>query len=85
MSFIAQKMKFSFKDFFSKCDQIRRKLWIWSHSLKKSLKENFLDWFKLAIGLQGVPSRRSNRYENSSMNIVTIFKKKDPIMVNNCW
>ena len=25
----AQKMKFSIKDFFSKCDQIRRKLWIW--------------------------------------------------------
>ena len=31
---IAQKMKFSIKDFFSKCDQIRRKLRIWSHLLK---------------------------------------------------
>ena len=29
------------KDFFSKCDQIRRRLWIWSHILKKSLMENF--------------------------------------------
>ena len=38
----AQKMKFSIKDFFSKCDQIRRKLRIWSHLLKKSLKENFI-------------------------------------------
>ena len=38
----AQKMKFSIKDFFSKCDQIRRKLWIWSHLLKKSLMENFM-------------------------------------------
>ena len=37
----AQKMKFSIKDFFSKCDQIRRKLRIWSHLLKKSLMENF--------------------------------------------
>ena len=27
----AQKMKFSIKDFFSKCDQICSKLWIWSH------------------------------------------------------
>ena len=36
----AQKMKFSIRDFFSKCDQIRRKLQIWSHSLKKSLLEN---------------------------------------------
>ena len=32
----AQKRKFSIKDFFSKCDQIRRKLRIWSHLLKKS-------------------------------------------------
>ena len=38
----AQKMKFSIKDFFSKCDQIRRKLQIWSHLLKKSLMENFV-------------------------------------------
>ena len=36
----AQKIKFSFKDFFSKCNQIRRNLQIWSHLLKKSLKEN---------------------------------------------
>ena len=40
--FTAQKMKFSIKDFFSKCDQIRRKLRIWSHLLKKSLMENFI-------------------------------------------
>ena len=33
----AQKMKFSIKDFFSNCDQIRRKLQTWSHLLKKSL------------------------------------------------
>ena len=38
----AQKMKFSIKDFFSKCDQIRRKLRIWSHLLKKSQMENFI-------------------------------------------
>ena len=30
------------KNFFSKCDQIRRKLRIWSHLLKKSWMENFL-------------------------------------------
>ena len=38
----AQKMKFSIKGFFSKYDQIRRKLQIWSHLLKKSLMENFV-------------------------------------------
>ena len=35
-------MRFFIKDFFSKCDQIRRKLQIWSHLLKKSLMENFI-------------------------------------------
>ena len=35
-------MKLSIKDFSSKCDQIRRKLPIWSHLLKKSLMENFI-------------------------------------------
>ena len=35
-------MKFSIKDFFSKYDQIRRKLLIWSRLLKKSLMENFI-------------------------------------------
>ena len=38
----AQKMKFSFKDLFSKCGQIRRKLRIWLHLLKKTLMENFI-------------------------------------------
>ena len=40
--FTPQKMKFCMKDFFCKYDQIRRKLRIWSHLLKKSLMENFI-------------------------------------------
>ena len=35
-------MKFAIKDFFSKCEQIRSFLWIWSHLLKKSLMEKFI-------------------------------------------
>ena len=35
-------MKFSIKDFFSKCDLIRRKMLIWSHLLKRSLMEKFI-------------------------------------------
>ena len=35
-----QKIKFFIKDFFSKCDQIRSFLRIWSHLLKKSLMKN---------------------------------------------
>ena len=38
----AQKMKFSIKDFFSKCDEICSFRRIWSHLLKKSLMENFM-------------------------------------------
>ena len=37
---LIKKMKFSIKDFFSKCDQILSFLRIWSHLLKKSLMEN---------------------------------------------
>ena len=36
------KMKSFTKDFFSKCDQIRRKPQIWSHLLKKFLMGNFI-------------------------------------------
>ena len=38
----ARKMKFSIKDFFGKCYQIRSFLRIWSYLLKKSLMENFI-------------------------------------------
>ena len=37
--------KFSIIDFFSKCDQICRKLQIWSHFLKKPLMGNFIFFF----------------------------------------
>ena len=35
-------MRFSIKDFFSKCDQIPRKLRIWLHLLKNSLMKNLI-------------------------------------------
>ena len=44
LSFTAHKMKFSIKNFSCKCDQIRRKLRIWSHLVKKSLMENVIFW-----------------------------------------
>ena len=37
-----KKLKFSIKDFFSKCDQIRSFLRIWLHLLKKSFMENLI-------------------------------------------
>ena len=38
----AQKIKISTKDFFNKCNQICRKLRIWSQLLKKSLMKNVI-------------------------------------------
>ena len=40
--YTGQKMKFSIKDFFSKRDQIRSFLQIWSHLLKNYLIKNFI-------------------------------------------
>ena len=40
--YTAQKRKFSIKDLFRKCNQIRRKLQIWSHFLEKPLMEKFI-------------------------------------------
>ena len=40
--FITQKVRFLIKDLFSKCEQIRRKLRICSHLLKKPLMGNFI-------------------------------------------
>ena len=49
-NFTAQKMKFSIKNFFSKRDEIRRRLRIWWHLLKKSLMENFIFCAVTAVG-----------------------------------
>ena len=37
-------MEFSIKELSSKCDQIRRKLRIWSHLLERSIMENLIFW-----------------------------------------
>ena len=42
ISYTAQKMKFSIKDFFSTSYQIRSFLRVWSHLLKKSFIENLI-------------------------------------------
>ena len=46
-------MKFAIKNFFSKYDQIRRELRIWSDLLKKSLMENFIFWVVQEISREG--------------------------------
>ena len=46
----AQKKKFPITDFFSKCNEIRRNLRIWSHLLEKSLMENFIFLYSVYCG-----------------------------------
>ena len=62
-------MKFFIKDFFSKRDQFRRRLRIWSYLLKKSLMENFI----FLCSESGTSKRKSSvcqqeleEYENQS-------------------
>ena len=47
--FNAQKLKFSIKDFFSKCNQIRRRLGIWSHLPKKSVLYKNLQFMSVIL------------------------------------
>ena len=51
--YTAQKIKFTIKDFFSKCDQIRSKLRIWSYLLRMSLMENL--FFCAVLCIRGGP------------------------------
>ena len=67
--------KFSIKDFFCKCDQIRRKLQIWSHLLKKCLKENLI-LYQLYL-LQYSPGiDKLNKLRTLSKKALTISAKR---------
>ena len=56
-------MKFSVRDFFSKCDKIRNFLRIWSHLMKKSLMENFI-FRAVIIGISLVNVNKSSSTES---------------------
>ena len=62
----AQKMKFSIKDLFSKYDQIRSFLWIWTHLLNKFLRENFIFYaVKFTLFTHGLSEAYSELRETS--------------------
>ena len=66
-TFTAQKMKFSIKDFCNNCDQIRRKLRIWSHLLKKFLTKN---WSFCAV----IRARKTkSKFFQVTLNIMKFF------------
>ena len=79
-----EKMKFSIRDFFSKCDQICRKLRIWLHLLKKSLMENFI--FVLCLmqmlrpfsGVKYVNDPMLSLYRNQFSKILFFSKQVNP-------
>ena len=63
-------MKFSIKGFFSKSDQIRSFLWIWSHLLKKPLMENFI--FCAVLVVINPQSFGSKKYTRSLSGLVDL-------------
>ena len=73
-------MKFSIKNFFSKCDQIRRFLRIWSHLLKKSSMEKFIFCAVINVNLGMSPHDYLNKInmqqdrENVRMSVIVSFK-----------
>ena len=70
----AQKMKFSVKDFLSKCDNIRSFLRIWSHLLKKSLMEMFIFFAILVL--------YNFFYYISNMSEKTYYQRNREVILN---
>ena len=74
-----QKMNFSIKGFFSTCDQIRRKLWIRSHLLKKLSMKNFsfspVKIRRLAFCCENTCSKISQTCAKLSSAILMFFRK----------
>ena len=73
--FTAQKMKFSNKDFSSKCDRIRSFLRTWSHLLEKPLIENFIFCavFHLKFVYQCSTDKGASLRKSKSYSILKIF------------
>ena len=84
-SYTVKKVKYSIEDFFSKCDQLRWKLWIWSHLLKKCLMENFifLQWYVRVIYVLYPRSPHNHtKFRGVSRISTNIQDKKLYIIVN---
>ena len=76
------KMKFSIKNFFSKCDQMRRKLRNWSHLLRKPLIESFI--FCAVCFLAREDSSRFAQKVMKWRERNTCFSPENEIMVVRC-
>ena len=66
------KMKFSIKDFSSKCDQIHKELRIWLRLLKKSSIENFL-FCAVPINEHLLPSIHTKKLDSKQLASIKNF------------
>ena len=69
--YTAQKTKSFIKDFFGKCDQIHRKLRIWSYLLKKSLIESFIFCAVIVFNSSKLKVQSCKLYDNKYMIALT--------------
>ena len=76
-------MKFSSKDIFSKCYQIRRKLRIWSHLLKKFLIENLISCAVLMSRNSGLLKTFFLLLLSSSSKIHICRRQKSVLLTSN--
>ena len=70
-SYTAQKMKFSIKHFFSKYDQIRSFLRIWSYLLKKFLMENSIF---CAVPIVVKPTEINRKKNAKTMHLLLTYR-----------
>ena len=75
-AYTTQKMKFSIKGFFNKCDQVRSFLWICSHLLQKYFMENFILWVMI---------HNENVQEKSMRNIKILVYSCIRLVVISFW
>ena len=83
---IAEKIKFSTKSFFSKCEPISRNLWICSYYLKKSLTENFIFCAGINLYIQlnyvEIQHKKYNVLCNKLSNwSISVLSKKFPFII----
>ena len=76
-------MKFSLKDFFSNCDQIRSFLRIWSHLLKKSLMENVIFLCSVLKTLVNLSKIRKQKSKDLQLNKKTWKRAVNQIVPRN--
>ena len=69
-----KKLSVSIEDFFSKCDQIRKKLLILSHLQKKSLKEIFI--FLCSENIKKGKEKKQQEEKNNNITASTITPVK---------